>query len=452
MRYRLLIRGLVYFVIMFVVCSPAKVQAQVDSVSMVPLSPESLHVERQERKIKIRWYPVADSLINVIGPANFNNWWYGHDETERVEVEFFGEYIGMIDRTVHFSLTSLGTFEIGVSPSVRIRMETRDKFWTFNETYNEHEVVYETFSKTINIGTSYNYGDTIPLELRSEATAEILDLGVSVYFNDGLVDTTDMGNTASFRIDLQTYDGFRIWRNRVTNGEPGKFPSQEEMVSIGEITREQFHKYIKIAKEDFIPPRRREMWRYFTDNGEYPAYPRKDNSGRLYYEWIDDNVFPGFKYFYSITCYDRHYNEEREPITFDTAESFVCDNDSIPCSETMESIWMTVDAQDNMELVYAVPNPLRTGTSAETAPYYHNYGDGNYVRFHNVPTQAEVWVFTVSGDLVWEGRNDNTDGTDGVVTWDARNMEGVQVCSGIYLYRVKNTNGEDHYGKIIVIR
>jgi hypothetical protein len=450
-RYRLLIRGLVLFAFILILSGPAESQAPVDSVELIPLSPDSLTVERRGKNIAVRWYPKEDSLVNTIGPANFSNWWYGHDETERVEVEFFGNYTGMIDRTVHFTLTNLGTFEVGASPSISVRIETRDKFWRYNQVTDEHEVEYETYSKRVNIGTSYNYGDTIPLELRGEDTAELLDLGVSAYFNDGLVDTTNLGNTASFRLDLQTYDGFRVWRSRVTDGNPGQFPSQDEMVSIAEISREDYHKYMRISTEDDVPLRRRTIWRYFTDFGLYPKYPRYDNDGRLYYEWMDDNVFPGFKYFYSVTVYDRHYNEEREPQDF-TSESYFCGNDSIPCSERMKTIWMTVDAQENMELVYAVPNPLRTGTSAETAPYYHNYGDGNYIRFHNVPTQAQVWVFTVSGDLVWEGENDNVDGSDGVVTWDARNKEGVEVSSGIYLYRVKNVNGQDHYGKIIVIR
>jgi len=449
--YRLLLKGLVFFAILFLLYGPAESQEPADSLVLNPLSPDSVELERKGKNIVIRWYPAEDSVVNVIGPANFTNWWYGHDESERVEVEFLGHYTGMIDRTLFFTLTNLGNFEVGVSPSISIRMETRDKFWRYNEIEDEHEVFYETFSKRVNIGTNYNYGDTIPLELRGEVTSELLDLGVSVYFNDGLVDTTGQGNTANFRISLQTYDGFQVWRNRVTDGNPDQFPSQDEMVAIAEVSREEYHKYKRINIRSQVPPRRITMWEYFTDNGDYEKYPRYDDDGKLYYEWVDDNVFPGFKYFYSVTSYDRLYNDEREPGSF-TRESFFCGNDSIPCSSVMPTIWMTVDAQDNMEIVYAVPNPLRTGTSAETSPYYHNYGDGNYVRFHNVPTQAKVWVFTVAGDLVWEGENDNVDGTDGIVTWDARNKEGVEVSSGIYLYRVKNVNGQNHYGKIIVIR
>ena len=107
MAYRLLLKGLVFFAILFLLYGPAESQEPADSLVLNPLSPDSVELERKGKNIVIRWYPAEDSVVNVIGPANFTNWWYGHDESERVEVEFLGHYTGMIDRTLFFTLLSV---------------------------------------------------------------------------------------------------------------------------------------------------------------------------------------------------------------------------------------------------------------------------------------------------------------------------------------------------------
>ncbi|HVO77029.1 MAG TPA: hypothetical protein VMT60_03505, partial [Candidatus Bathyarchaeia archaeon] len=125
----------------------------------------------------------------------------------------------------------------------------------------------------------------------------------------------------------------------------------------------------------------------------------------------------------------------------------------VPCENVAKVITMTVDAGTGpLKSIFAVPNPYRTGTSAETTPFYHNFPDGS-IKFFNVPKEADIKVYTVSGDLVWQGHHNSPNGEDGVVSWDVKNKHGQPVGSGVYIYHIKNSaNGDGMYGRIVVIR
>jgi hypothetical protein len=103
-----------------------------------------------------------------------------------------------------------------------------------------------------------------------------------------------------------------------------------------------------------------------------------------------------------------------------------------------------------MRNIYAVPNPYRTGTSAETTPSYHNFPDLS-IKLFNVPTEAEVRIFTLSGDLVFQTHHSSPDGSDGIVSWNVKNMHGQEVGSGVYILKVTSPAGHI-YGRICVIR
>jgi hypothetical protein len=69
-----------------------------------------------------------------------------------------------------------------------------------------------------------------------------------------------------------------------------------------------------------------------------------------------------------------------------------------------------------------------------------------------MPREATIRIYTVAGDLVWEGSHYNADGRDGIWSWNVKNKNGLDVGSGVYVYRVKSATGEDMYGRIVVIR
>lgn len=180
--------------------------------------------------------------------------------------------------------------------------------------------------------------------------------------------------------------------------------------------------------------------------------------GREYYEFIDTDVYVGFTYYYIVSCFDKGYFKGRT--LQNKTDNFICDEDPgspatpgspVECADVAEVIEMMVDAGTEMGRVYAVPNPYRAGTSANTSPYYHNFPDGS-IKFFNVPQEAEIRIYTVSGDLVWEGYHSDPVGDKGVVSWNVKNKEGKEVGSGVYIFRCEGGAGDDVYGRVVVIR
>ena len=301
---------------------------------------------------------------------------------------------------------------------------------------------YDTYYKEFNLGTrypvpggtgSYTPGDVVPLNLIGLATGDTLKLGVSLAFSAGIVDSTISGSPASFELDLQALEGFHIWR--------GLSPMPTHMSVISELSRDAA--FIGVEYDSL----------YFNE------WPKSDASGRPYYEFVDENAFAGFTYFYVVTCFDRGYF--RGMTEFNKTDNFICDEDlsnpadpenPVPCEDVAKMITVTVDAGTDMQLIFAVPNPYRTGTSAETHPFYHNYPDGS-IKFFNVPKETDIKIYTVSGDLIWEAHHSNPTGEDGIISWDVKNQQGQDVGSGVYIFRCKNSaDGSDAYGKLVVIR
>ena len=197
------------------------------------------------------------------------------------------------------------------------------------------------------------------------------------------------------------------------------------------------------------------------DSIYFSQFPVRDEQGRVYYEWIDRNAYVGFTYYYTVTTYDRGYFKGFNP--HNKWDNYICQDpnfvenypppeDSVRCSDATLAIDVTVDSGTNMGKIYAVPNPYRTGTSAHITPHYHNYRDET-IKFFNVPKEANIKIYTVSGDLSWDTHHSSPDGRDGVISWDVKNKSGVDVASGVYVYKCENAeSGEEMYGRIVVIR
>jgi hypothetical protein len=82
------------------------------------------------------------------------------------------------------------------------------------------------------------------------------------------------------------------------------------------------------------------------------------------------------------------------------------------------------------------PNPWRKDQHA-----------GHPITFDQMAAGSYVKIFTVSGHKVKE-----LDGSSGSVTWDLTNDSGDQVASGIYIYFIKDSQGNKATGKLAVIR
>jgi hypothetical protein len=94
---------------------------------------------------------------------------------------------------------------------------------------------------------------------------------------------------------------------------------------------------------------------------------------------------------------------------------------------------------------------LSPSATPETAlvfpnPFMASRGQG-YVTFSQMPAQARVRIFTLRGELVFEGSAN----ASGLLTWGGTNMAGRNVASGIYLAAVE-AGGDKKILKIAVLR
>jgi hypothetical protein len=69
------------------------------------------------------------------------------------------------------------------------------------------------------------------------------------------------------------------------------------------------------------------------------------------------------------------------------------------------------------------------------------------VTFANLPSNATVKIFTVSGHLVKDLGKVN-----GHVSWNLKNESGDKVASGVYIYLVTNDQNQKLRGKLAIIR
>ena len=88
-------------------------------------------------------------------------------------------------------------------------------------------------------------------------------------------------------------------------------------------------------------------------------------------------------------------------------------------------------------------------TNAHVYPNPCNAAKGcNGVTFTRLTMDADIYVYTISGELV--RRMEKTGNIDSI-GWDLRNGVGAKVASGVYLYFIK-AEGISKKGKMIVIR
>lgn len=101
------------------------------------------------------------------------------------------------------------------------------------------------------------------------------------------------------------------------------------------------------------------------------------------------------------------------------------------------------DARARLDRIRVVPNPYVAAASWERPlPPTVNTGRGERrVDFINLPADSRIRVYTVRGNLLWEGFHDGAI-DDGTVSWNLRSREGLDVATGVYFWHVDSPIGE----------
>ena len=340
-----------------------------------------------------------------------------------------GAYQGTIDRTVSFLALTNGM--VGQPGRAEIRYSI---------------IGEEQYFNIIDIAAPYTPGEPIDLIFQNSLGSDTLDLGVTLSFSTGVVDSNGV-----FTVCIEDFEGFHIWR--------GIEPDGSDLTVLGELSKEEENMGSLIDSIYFnamLPALRTDG--FYELPADVPGMPNPVDireihpNGRLGPEehmWFDYNAFNGFTYYYTVTTFDRTYDCRSGRQGLEKIESCpVTQGLPFPCPEAITSTSTKNTPQSDLQRVYAVPNPYRTGTTRFTTPNYHNFPDEK-MRFVNVPSQCYLKIYTTAGDLVANLLND---GPDGVIEWDVTNDAGEDVSSGIYIYRLETFAGDSVFGRIVIIR
>jgi hypothetical protein len=105
-----------------------------------------------------------------------------------------------------------------------------------------------------------------------------------------------------------------------------------------------------------------------------------------------------------------------------------------------------VAAEDETTLanVHTVPDPYYVTNSLELT------ANQKFLKFVNLPPQAIIRIYSVSGVLVNVIAHDDA-GLGGEATWNLRNRNNQFVASGVYFYHVETPSGQTKIGRFTIV-
>jgi hypothetical protein len=108
------------------------------------------------------------------------------------------------------------------------------------------------------------------------------------------------------------------------------------------------------------------------------------------------------------------------------------------------SVATTTTTDSVFAKIHTVPDPYYVTNSLETS------ANSKVLRFVNLPTQAIIRIYSLSGVLVRVlTHNDATGGGEAV--WDLRNRNNQFVASGVYFYHIEAADGRTKIGRLTVV-
>jgi hypothetical protein len=102
-------------------------------------------------------------------------------------------------------------------------------------------------------------------------------------------------------------------------------------------------------------------------------------------------------------------------------------------------------AAASLDNVHTVPNPLRVSSGLQQS------SSDRRIQFVNLPTQATIRIFSLSGVLVDAIEHDDPSG-GGTAEWDLRNRNNQFVASGVYFYHVSTATGAEKVGRMTILQ
>jgi len=208
------------------------------------------------------------------------------------------------------------------------------------------------------------------------------------------------------------------------------------------------------------------LYKSFDPNGPWTLLAEFDIDGNgigpeigLEYEFRDVGLLNNFSYYYSVSAYTK-------PDRITNAPSL-----SSALGLNVVEVIPGTQVEKTAGKVFVVPNPYRgdQNYSAYNPPWekpspLQNILDqtnnsninrwtetDRRLQFVNVPSPAQIKIFSLAGDLIITLHHDNPH--EGIVDWNLTSEKGLTIASGIYLYTVEDkTNGMSQVGRFVVIK
>jgi len=190
-----------------------------------------------------------------------------------------------------------------------------------------------------------------------------------------------------------------------------------------------------------------------------------DQTGVEFYEYVDENVFNGFAYFYAVTATDHETRSGGSVITGYGIESDPQGNFGFAtprfAAQTSE------ERDDEGQDIFVFPNPATPTSLSEFSQFNANADDPTGVRvmFANLPASRNtISIYTLAGDLVDVIEHDGATSDcpqdtgfgncGGAAYWNLVSRQGQEVVSGIYLYAVESSDPafDRIIGRFVVVR
>ncbi len=160
-------------------------------------------------------------------------------------------------------------------------------------------------------------------------------------------------------------------------------------------------------------------------------------------EYLDNDVRPGFPYFYAVTAFDF---PTADPTIYGKSQESSKSNYKKDYRGNPVELYIPSEAnKDNWkEKVRIVPNPFR-GSAPWSATKI-----AQEIEIQNLPPSARVDIFTLSGDHIITLRHSSP--VSGSLRWNLLSKNGFLVSSGIYLVKVSDEKGDYKILKLMVLR
>jgi len=100
---------------------------------------------------------------------------------------------------------------------------------------------------------------------------------------------------------------------------------------------------------------------------------------------------------------------------------------------------------------YVVPNPYVGAASFEPQRFAVTGRGERKIEFRNLPAECTIRIYTLTGELVQMLRHEG-DINKGIVEWNLRNTDQMEIAPGLYIYHVDGGNTGTFVGKFAIIK